>query len=237
MLFGLIPLVLHLESNWQCCGVFCCLQVYVIILNELEIEMYAHQPSIYRNFVQLIHQKWKQLRKLHGVLCILSCEWSWLLPQTSGLLDGFLFHLILSWQQKRSLWQSQIHSQFQGTKHPLMILYLLWNKYPIPLYSSAHSPYYYHVPMHCWLSLFPSSFTAYNVFSSFEARKEDKKARRGCFPRPTSVSNPSLLHLRPSAVWGGWTPPNYRWDPVIIASTPSPSQTEYDPGSGSGFFI
>ncbi len=34
-----------------------------------------------------------------------------------------------------------------------------------------------------------------NKFSSFEARKEDKKARRGCFPRPTSVSNPSLLHL------------------------------------------
>ena len=58
MLFGLIPLVLHLESNWQCCGVFCCLQVYVIILNELEIEMYAHQPSIYRNFVQLIHHNY-----------------------------------------------------------------------------------------------------------------------------------------------------------------------------------
>ena len=158
--------------------------------------MYAHQPSIYRNFVQLIHQKWKQLRKLHGVLCILSCEWSWLLPQTSGLLDGFLFHLILSWQQKRSLWQSQIHSQFQGTKHPLMILYLLWNKYLyiyIYIYSSAHSPYYYHVPMHCWLCLFPSSFTALTM--SFPHLRQEKKTRkrgadvfRGPLPFPIPLS-------------------------------------------------
>ena len=52
---SLIPLVLHFKSNWQCCGVFCCLQVYLIKECEWEIEMYAHQPS--RNFVQLIHQK------------------------------------------------------------------------------------------------------------------------------------------------------------------------------------
>ncbi len=52
---GLIPLVLHFKNNWQCCGVFCCLQVYLIKECEWEIEMYAHQPS--RNFVQLIHLK------------------------------------------------------------------------------------------------------------------------------------------------------------------------------------
>ncbi|XP_064402940.1 uncharacterized protein LOC135348600 isoform X3 [Halichondria panicea] len=52
---GLIPLVLHFKTNWQCCGVFCCLQVYLIKECEWEIEMEDHQPS--RNFVQLIHQK------------------------------------------------------------------------------------------------------------------------------------------------------------------------------------
>ncbi len=51
---GLIPLVLHFKSNWQCCGVFCCLQVYLIKECEWEIEMEDHQPS--RNFVQLIHR-------------------------------------------------------------------------------------------------------------------------------------------------------------------------------------
>ena len=52
---GLIPLVLHFKSNWQCCGVFCCLQVYLIKECEWEIEMEDHQPS--RNFVQLIHRE------------------------------------------------------------------------------------------------------------------------------------------------------------------------------------
>ena len=52
---GLIPLVLQFKSNWQCCGVFCCLQVYLIKECEWEIEMEDYQPSI--NFVQLIHQK------------------------------------------------------------------------------------------------------------------------------------------------------------------------------------
>ena len=52
---NLIPLVLHFKSNWQCCGVFCCLQVYLIKECEWEIEMEDHPPS--RNFVQLIHQK------------------------------------------------------------------------------------------------------------------------------------------------------------------------------------
>ena len=52
---GLIPLVLYFKSNWQCCGVFCCLQVYLIKECEWEIEMEDHQPS--RNFVQLIHQE------------------------------------------------------------------------------------------------------------------------------------------------------------------------------------
>ncbi len=49
---GLIPLVLQFKSNWQCCGVFCCLQVYLIKECEWEIEMEDH-PS--RNFVQFIH--------------------------------------------------------------------------------------------------------------------------------------------------------------------------------------
>ena len=52
---GLIPLVLHFKNNWQCCGVFCCLQVYLIKECEWEIEMEDHQPS--RNFVQLIHRE------------------------------------------------------------------------------------------------------------------------------------------------------------------------------------
>ena len=52
---GLIPLVLYFKSNWQCCGVFCCLQVYLIKECEWEIEMEDHQPS--RNFVQLIHRE------------------------------------------------------------------------------------------------------------------------------------------------------------------------------------
>ncbi len=42
---GLIPLVLQFKSNWQCCGVFCCLQVYLIKECEWEIEMSDHQPS------------------------------------------------------------------------------------------------------------------------------------------------------------------------------------------------
>ena len=52
---SLTPLVLHFEKNWQCCGVFCCLQVYLIKECEWEIEMEDHQPS--RNFVQLIHRE------------------------------------------------------------------------------------------------------------------------------------------------------------------------------------
>ncbi len=52
---GLVPLVLHYKNNLQCCGVFCCLQVYLIKECEWEIEMEDHQPS--RNFVQLIHRE------------------------------------------------------------------------------------------------------------------------------------------------------------------------------------
>ena len=52
---GLIPLVLYFKSNWQCCGVFCCLQVYLIKECEWEIEMEDHQPS--RNFVQFVHRE------------------------------------------------------------------------------------------------------------------------------------------------------------------------------------
>ena len=96
---------------------------------KLKCTLTSLVETSYNWFIKSENNYLISLRKLHGVLCILSCEWSWLLPQTSGLLDGFLFHL--SWQQKRSLWQSQIHSQFQGTKHPLMILYLLWNKLPL----------------------------------------------------------------------------------------------------------
>ena len=52
---GLVPLVLHFKTNWQCCGVFCCLQVYLIKECEWEIEMEDHPPS--RNFVQFIHRE------------------------------------------------------------------------------------------------------------------------------------------------------------------------------------
>ena len=52
---GLIPLVLHFKNNWQCCGVFCCLQVYLIKECEWEIEMEDHQLS--RNFVQFVHRE------------------------------------------------------------------------------------------------------------------------------------------------------------------------------------
>ncbi|XP_064405580.1 uncharacterized protein LOC135350651 isoform X3 [Halichondria panicea] len=52
---GLIPLVLQFKSNWQCCGVFCCLQVYLIKECEWEIEIEDHQPS--RNFVQFLHRE------------------------------------------------------------------------------------------------------------------------------------------------------------------------------------
>ncbi|XP_064407321.1 uncharacterized protein LOC135352082 isoform X2 [Halichondria panicea] len=52
---NLIPLVLHFKNNWQCCGVFCCLQVYLIKECEWEIDIDDHQPS--RNFVQFFHRQ------------------------------------------------------------------------------------------------------------------------------------------------------------------------------------
>ena len=52
----LIPLVLQFKSNWQCCGVFCCLQVYLIKECEWKVEMDDRQPPC-RNFVQFMHQE------------------------------------------------------------------------------------------------------------------------------------------------------------------------------------
>ncbi|XP_064389495.1 uncharacterized protein LOC135337487 isoform X2 [Halichondria panicea] len=58
---GLNPLVLQFKSNWQYCGVFCCLQVYLIKECEWDIEIEDHQiedhQQLSRNFVQFIHRK------------------------------------------------------------------------------------------------------------------------------------------------------------------------------------
>ncbi len=47
-----IPLVLWFKNSWQFCGVFCCLQVYLIKEREWEIDIEDADPPS-RNFVQL----------------------------------------------------------------------------------------------------------------------------------------------------------------------------------------
>ncbi len=100
---GLIPLVLHFKTNWQCCGVFCCLQVYLIKECEWEIEMEDHQPS--RNYVQLIHQK-------------RDCNIT--------LIDSFLFLEIHSSSNRKemlSLINENIHSGLQSAYQALKYTY------------------------------------------------------------------------------------------------------------------
>ncbi len=100
---GLIPLVLHFKSNWQCCGVFCCLQVYLIKECEWEIEMEDHQPS--RNFVQFVHREED---------CFIT------------LIDGFLFLEIHSSNNRKemlSLIYKNVHSGLRSAYKALKYTY------------------------------------------------------------------------------------------------------------------
>ncbi|XP_064399904.1 uncharacterized protein LOC135346128 isoform X3 [Halichondria panicea] len=100
---GLIPLVLYFKSNWQCCGVFCCLQVYLIKECEWEIEMEDHLPS--RNFVQLIHREED---------CFIT------------LIDGFSFleiHSSSNQKEMLSLIYENIHSGLRSAYKALKYMY------------------------------------------------------------------------------------------------------------------
>ncbi|XP_064387667.1 uncharacterized protein LOC135335908 isoform X2 [Halichondria panicea] len=100
---GLIPLVLHFKKNWQCCGVFCCLQVYLIKECKWEIEIEDHQPS--RNFVQLIHREED---------CFIT------------LIDGFSFLEIHSSNNRKemlSLIYANIHSGLRSAYKALKYTY------------------------------------------------------------------------------------------------------------------
>ena len=99
---GLIPLVLYFKSNWQCCGVFCCLQVYLIKECEWEIEE-DHQPS--RNFVQLIHREED---------CFIT------------LIDGFSFlevHSSSNQKELLSLIYENVHSGLRSAYNALKYTY------------------------------------------------------------------------------------------------------------------
>ena len=100
---GLIPLVLHFKSNWQYCGVFCCLQVYLIKECDWKIEMEDHQPS--RNFVQFIYREE-------------DCSVT--------LIDGFSFleiHSSSNRKQTLSLIYEHIHSGLRSAYRALKYTY------------------------------------------------------------------------------------------------------------------